>query len=95
MAESSSLVGINITRVLVSKHRGYIFIQTDQPLYNPKDKGKEKIQIRNIKFTKINSDYPKINFMLISFVVVRYRIFTLDHTLRPHEETFLISVFVS
>lgn len=31
------------TRVLVSKHRGYIFIQTDQPIYNPKDKVKYRI----------------------------------------------------
>ncbi len=27
------------TRVLVSKHSGYIFIQTNQPIYNPKQKG--------------------------------------------------------
>ncbi|KAM3873380.1 complement C4-B [Diretmus argenteus] len=51
-----------VTRVLVSKHRGYIFIQTDQPIYNPTQK-------------------------------VRYRIFTLDHTLRPCEEHFQLSVF--
>uniref|UniRef100_UPI0037E806E7 complement C4-B n=1 Tax=Semicossyphus pulcher TaxID=241346 RepID=UPI0037E806E7 len=57
-----SNLGRKSTRVLVSKHRGYIFIQTHQPIYNPTDK-------------------------------VRYRIFTLDHTLRPHEEMFHISVF--
>uniref|UniRef100_A0A3Q2CNM6 Complement C4B (Chido/Rodgers blood group) n=1 Tax=Cyprinodon variegatus TaxID=28743 RepID=A0A3Q2CNM6_CYPVA len=51
-----------ITKVLVSKHRGYIFIQTDQPMYNPTQK-------------------------------VNYRIFTLNHMLRPHEESVLISVF--
>ncbi|XP_071372165.1 complement C4-B [Centroberyx affinis] len=49
------------TRVLVSQHRGYIFIQTDQPIYNPTQK-------------------------------VMYRIFTLDHTLRPHVEFFQISI---
>ncbi|CAJ1061688.1 complement C4-B isoform X2 [Xyrichtys novacula] len=50
------------TRVLVSQHRGYIFIQTHQPIYNPTQ-------------------------------TVRYRIFTLNHMLRPHEEIFKFSVF--
>ncbi|TSK34711.1 Complement C4 [Bagarius yarrelli] len=44
-----------ITRVLVSQHRGYIFIQTNQPMYNPTQK-------------------------------VQYRIFTLDHAMRPVSE---------
>ncbi|XP_040901233.1 complement C4-B [Toxotes jaculatrix] len=61
VAESPAFSQRKSTRVLVSKHRGYIFIQTDQPVYKPTDK-------------------------------VSYRIFTLDHTLRPHEETFHISV---
>ncbi|XP_048117013.1 LOW QUALITY PROTEIN: complement C4-B [Alosa alosa] len=49
------------TRVLVSKHKGYVFIQTDQPIYNPTQK-------------------------------VKYRIFTLDHTMRPHEEVLFVSI---
>uniref|UniRef100_UPI003AB09B23 complement C4-B n=1 Tax=Centroberyx gerrardi TaxID=166262 RepID=UPI003AB09B23 len=57
MAESPSFSTRKSTRVLVSQHRGYIFIQTDQPIYNPTQK-------------------------------VMYRIFTLDHTLRPREENF-------
>uniref|UniRef100_A0A4W6D2S1 Complement C4B (Chido/Rodgers blood group) n=1 Tax=Lates calcarifer TaxID=8187 RepID=A0A4W6D2S1_LATCA len=60
VAESPSFRGRKLTRVLVSKHRGYIFIQTDQPIYNPTQK-------------------------------VNYRIFTLDHTFRPHEEVFQIT----
>ncbi|KAK3551289.1 hypothetical protein QTP70_013944 [Hemibagrus guttatus] len=44
-----------ITRVLVSQHRGYIFIQTNQPMYNPTQK-------------------------------VLYRIFTLNHAMRPISE---------
>lgn len=37
------------TRVLVSQHRGYIFIQTDQPMYNPTQKGTTEItQTRTI-----------------------------------------------
>ncbi|XP_050931841.1 complement C4-B [Lates calcarifer] len=62
VAESPSFRGRKLTRVLVSKHRGYIFIQTDQPIYNPTQK-------------------------------VNYRIFTLDHTFRPHEEVFQITVY--
>uniref|UniRef100_A0A7N6AWB9 Complement 4B (Chido blood group) n=1 Tax=Anabas testudineus TaxID=64144 RepID=A0A7N6AWB9_ANATE len=62
VAESPSMSGRKLTRVLISKHRGYIFIQTNQPMYNPTQK-------------------------------VQYRIFTLDHTLRPHEEVFQLSVF--
>ncbi|KAB5586975.1 hypothetical protein PHYPO_G00007650 [Pangasianodon hypophthalmus] len=31
------------TRVLVSQHRGYIFIQTDQPMYNPTQKVQYRI----------------------------------------------------
>uniref|UniRef100_A0A3P9C6P4 Complement C4B (Chido/Rodgers blood group) n=1 Tax=Maylandia zebra TaxID=106582 RepID=A0A3P9C6P4_9CICH len=62
VAESQSFTpNRKLTRVLVSKHRGYIFIQTAQPIYNPADR-------------------------------VKYRIFTLDHTMRPHEEPVHISV---
>uniref|UniRef100_A0AAY5EH72 Complement 4B (Chido blood group) n=1 Tax=Electrophorus electricus TaxID=8005 RepID=A0AAY5EH72_ELEEL len=43
------------TRVLISQHRGYIFIQTDQPVYNPTQK-------------------------------VQYRIFLLDHAMRPKSD---------
>uniref|UniRef100_A0A8C5F6K7 Uncharacterized protein n=1 Tax=Gadus morhua TaxID=8049 RepID=A0A8C5F6K7_GADMO len=53
-----------MTRVLVSMHRGYLFIQTNQPLYKPSDQ-------------------------------VQYRIFALDHTMRPSEEQIEISVIVS
>ncbi|XP_068425600.1 complement C4-B [Clinocottus analis] len=62
VAESPSFGTRKTTKVMVSKHRGYIFIQTDQPIYNPAQK-------------------------------VRYRMFTLDHTMRPHEETFHIAVY--
>ncbi|XP_070823248.1 complement C4-B [Chaetodon trifascialis] len=62
VAESPSFRGRKLTRVLVSKHRGSIFIQTDQPIYSPAQ-------------------------------TVKYRIFTLNHKFRPHEEVFLISVF--
>ncbi|KAL0985509.1 hypothetical protein UPYG_G00157810 [Umbra pygmaea] len=51
-----------LTRVLVSQHRGYIFIQTNQPIYNPTHK-------------------------------VRYRIFTLNHAMRPHDDKIHISIF--
>ncbi|KAK7157442.1 hypothetical protein R3I93_008812 [Phoxinus phoxinus] len=50
------------TRVLVSKHSGYIFIQTDQPIYNPTQK-------------------------------VRFRIFTLDHSMRPKSEIVYVSLY--
>ncbi|XP_072316356.1 complement C4-B [Eucyclogobius newberryi] len=36
VAESSSIIREK-TRVLLSRHRGYIFIQTNQPLYKPTD----------------------------------------------------------
>ncbi|XP_051262421.1 complement C4-like [Dicentrarchus labrax] len=62
VAESPSFPRRKQTRVLVSKHRGNIFIQTDQPIYNPAQ-------------------------------TVNYRIFTLDHTFRPHEGVFHISIY--
>lgn len=40
VAESPSFSGRKKTRVLVSKRRGNIFIQTDQPIYNPTQMGK-------------------------------------------------------
>ncbi|XP_072572161.1 complement C4-B [Paramormyrops kingsleyae] len=52
----------DMVRVLVSEHRGYIFIQTDQPVYSPTQS-------------------------------VNYRIFTLDHAMRPHEEFISFAVF--
>ncbi|XP_068999108.1 complement C4-B [Embiotoca jacksoni] len=62
VAESLPVLERKSTRVLVSKHRGYIFIQTHQPIYNPTEK-------------------------------VSYRVFTLDHTMRPNEEPFHLSIF--
>ncbi|XP_048008850.1 complement C4-B-like isoform X9 [Megalobrama amblycephala] len=50
------------TRILVSKQTGYIFIQTDQPIYNPKQK-------------------------------VWFRIFTLDHSMRPKSEIVHVSIY--
>ncbi|XP_037309175.2 complement C4-B isoform X2 [Pungitius pungitius] len=64
VAESPSFRGRKTTKVMVSKRRGYIFIQTDQPIYTLTQN-------------------------------VRYRIFTLDHTLRPHDEAFHIEVYNS
>ncbi|XP_076827238.1 complement C4-B [Brachyhypopomus gauderio] len=49
------------TRVLISQHRGYIFIQTDQPVYNPTQK-------------------------------VQYRIFTLDHAMRPKSDDIYVYI---
>ncbi|XP_073341162.1 complement C4-B [Pagrus major] len=62
VAESPRFSPRKITRVLVSKRRGNIFIQTHQPIYNPAQ-------------------------------LVMYRIFTLDHTYRPQEGVFQISVW--
>ncbi|XP_058603327.1 complement C4-B isoform X1 [Onychostoma macrolepis] len=50
------------TRVLVSKHSGYIFIQTNQPMYNPKKR-------------------------------VFFRIFTLDHSMRPKSEIIYVYIY--
>ncbi|XP_072536742.1 complement C4-B [Salminus brasiliensis] len=50
-----------ITRVLVSHHRGYLFIQTDQPMYNPTQ-------------------------------MVQYRIFVLDHTMRPKSDKIHVHI---
>ena len=43
VSEIDSVKGRQSTRVLVSKHQGYIFIQTDQPIYNPNQIGKTRI----------------------------------------------------
>ncbi|KAL4646806.1 complement C4-like [Arapaima gigas] len=51
-----------MVRVLVSPHRGYLFIQTDQPVYTPTQ-------------------------------IVKYRIFALDHTMKPHRESISIAIF--
>lgn len=47
IATSSSLSTRKATRVLVSKRRGHIFIQTDQPLYNPMQPGSKKKQTQS------------------------------------------------
>ncbi|KAL7886405.1 hypothetical protein AOLI_G00041260 [Acnodon oligacanthus] len=53
-----------VARVLVSPHRGYIFIQTDQPMYNPTQ-------------------------------MVQYRIFLLDHAMRPTSDIIFVHIIVS
>ncbi|KAI4881188.1 hypothetical protein NFI96_027254, partial [Prochilodus magdalenae] len=53
-----------IARVLVSQHSGYIFIQTDQPIYNPTQ-------------------------------TVKYRIFTLDHSMRPKTDIIFVHLINS
>ncbi|XP_067830197.1 complement C4-B-like isoform X2 [Heptranchias perlo] len=50
--------------VLLSSKKGYIFIQTDKPIYTPNE-------------------------------VVRYRIFTLDHYMRPVSENIKITIYNS
>lgn len=89
MAEIPNERQRTITKVLVSKHRGYIFIQTDQPMYNPTQKGKSYMPIFLTIYNTVELN------ILCYFIVVNYRIFTLNHMLRPHEESVLISVFVS
>uniref|UniRef100_A0AAZ3PT90 Complement 4B (Chido blood group) n=1 Tax=Oncorhynchus tshawytscha TaxID=74940 RepID=A0AAZ3PT90_ONCTS len=64
VAEMDGVTDRKMVRVLVSQHRGYIFIQTDQPIYNPTQQ-------------------------------VRYRIFTLNHSMKPHDDVFQISIFVN
>lgn len=44
VATSSSFRGRKATRVTVSKRRGHIFIQTDQPIYNPTQPGSKKLR---------------------------------------------------
>ncbi|XP_007570073.1 complement C4-B-like isoform X1 [Poecilia formosa] len=50
VAEVSDDRARKITKVLVSNHRGYIFIQTDQPMYNPTQKVNYRIFTLNHMF---------------------------------------------
>ncbi|XP_069054254.1 complement C4-like [Lepisosteus oculatus] len=50
-----------VVRVLLSSRRGYIFIQTNQPVYTPRER-------------------------------VQFRVFTLDHAMRPVSRTVTVSV---
>ncbi|KAG7242145.1 hypothetical protein INR49_024191, partial [Caranx melampygus] len=43
VAESGAFSERKTTKVLISKHRGYIFIQTDQPMYTPTQKVRYRI----------------------------------------------------
>ncbi|NXI42488.1 CO4 protein, partial [Galbula dea] len=52
------------TRILLSSKKGYIFIQTDKPIYTPSSK-------------------------------VKYRIFILDNTMRPTDDTVTVAVLNS
>ncbi|XP_005446554.1 complement C4-like [Falco biarmicus] len=52
------------TRILLSSKKGYIFIQTDKPIYTPNSK-------------------------------VKYRIFVLDNTMRPIDDTVTVAVLNS
>ncbi|XP_017282054.1 complement C4-like [Kryptolebias marmoratus] len=64
-----------VTRVLVSNHRGYIFIQTDQPMYNPT----QKVQFRI--FTLDHMFRPQEEMVQISiFNAAENRILQLSRT---------------
>lgn len=82
------------TKVLVSKRRGNIFIQTDQPIYNPTRKGERKENNINSTEWTIMVCKTCLSFSILC-LQVNYRIFTLDHTYRPSEDVIQISVIVS
>nr|AIN76766.1 complement component 4 [Oplegnathus fasciatus] len=60
VAESLSISGRKMSRVLVSKRRGNIFIQTDQPIYNPTQTVTYRI------FTLDHTYRPKVEAFQIS-----------------------------
>lgn len=55
VATSSSFSSRKLTRVLVAKRRGHIFIQTDQPIYTPMQPGSKKQN--NTKNLKVNMQW--------------------------------------
>uniref|UniRef100_A0A3Q3GFQ5 Complement C4B (Chido/Rodgers blood group) n=1 Tax=Kryptolebias marmoratus TaxID=37003 RepID=A0A3Q3GFQ5_KRYMA len=66
-----------VTRVLVSNHRGYIFIQTDQPMYNPT----QKVQFRI--FTLDHMFRPQEEMVQISIFVSKKLTFLLHILVLP------------
>uniref|UniRef100_A0A3Q3B0H4 Complement C4B (Chido/Rodgers blood group) n=1 Tax=Kryptolebias marmoratus TaxID=37003 RepID=A0A3Q3B0H4_KRYMA len=60
VAEVDSSKKRHMTRVLVSNHRGYLFIQTDQPMYNPTQKVNYRI------FSLDHTFRPREEFVYIS-----------------------------
>ena len=46
-----------MTRVLVSMHRGYLFIQTHQPLYKPSDQGPTAQHQLLLEFHQLSLNY--------------------------------------
>lgn len=55
VAESSSFPERKKTRILLSKRRGSIFIQTDQPVYKPNEKGNSNNYYKKKAKVEMNS----------------------------------------
>ncbi|XP_043939119.1 complement C4-B isoform X2 [Protopterus annectens] len=64
VAESSNYFSIRKVPIRWSTRRGYLFIQTDKPIYTPNER-------------------------------VQFRVFTLDHMMKPTEEAIALQVFNS
>uniref|UniRef100_A0A8K9UXE6 Complement 4B (Chido blood group) n=1 Tax=Oncorhynchus mykiss TaxID=8022 RepID=A0A8K9UXE6_ONCMY len=84
VAEMDGVTGRKMVRVLVSQHRGYIFIQTDQPIYNPTQQGTSTNAAGNrimktLKratdgiFTNIPFNIPDVSEMGVWRIVAHYQ----------------------
>uniref|UniRef100_A0AAZ3S5Z8 Complement 4B (Chido blood group) n=1 Tax=Oncorhynchus tshawytscha TaxID=74940 RepID=A0AAZ3S5Z8_ONCTS len=84
VAEMDGVTDRKMVRVLVSQHRGYIFIQTDQPIYNPTQQGTSTNAegnriMKTLKratdgiFTNIPFNIPDVSEMGVWRIVAHYQ----------------------